>query len=205
MLSLKGRQDHYRLLFPDNFIPEVLKEKYGKVLRAKKSFIYDPTEFINESIQKIQILGFNNATTQQQQTGRGTIAKEGSRNFENNNFMQTSTEYSYRSEQNPLNIIDKTLNIDFRHTDGFLNYFILFETFFHHYARDTKYDKMPERLAIDIYNDAGEIYSRIVIYDPVIDGMDMLDLDFTQPVAQSQTFRVIIKYSNIDFEFIEED
>ena len=33
----------------------------------------------------------------------------------------------------------------------------------------------------------------------------MLDLDFTQPVATSQTFRVIFKYSNIDFEFIEDD
>lgn len=204
MLSLRGRQDHYGLRFPDNFIPEVLKEKYGKVLKAKKSFIIDPTEFVNETIQKIQILGFNNATVQQQQSGRGTVAKPGEANFENNNFMHTASEYTYRSETNPLNLIDKTLNIDFRHTAGFLNYFILFETFFHQYARDQKSDKLPDRLAIDIYNEAGEIYSRIILYDPIIDGMDMLDLDFTQPVAQSQTFRVIIKYSNIDFEFIEE-
>jgi hypothetical protein len=35
--------------------------------------------------------------------------------------------------------------------------------------------------------------------------MDMLSLDFTQPVATSQTFRVIMKYSNIDFEFIDDD
>lgn len=204
MLSLRGRQDHYGLRFPDNFIPEVLKEKYGKVLKAKKSFIIDPTEFVNETIQKIQILGFNNATVQQQQSGRGTVAKQGEANFERNNFMHTASEYTYRSETNPLNLIDKTLNIDFRHTAGFLNYFILFETFFHQYARDQKSDKLPDRLAIDIYNEAGEIYSRIILYDPIIDGMDMLDLDFTQPVAQSQTFRVIIKYSNIDFEFIEE-
>ena len=33
----------------------------------------------------------------------------------------------------------------------------------------------------------------------------MLDLDFTNPVASSQSFRVTYKYSNIDFQFIETD
>ena len=32
--------------------------------------------------------------------------------------------------------------------------------------------------------------------------MDMLDFDFTQPIAQSQTFQVVFKYSNFDFQFI---
>ena len=31
----------------------------------------------------------------------------------------------------------------------------------------------------------------------------MLDLDYTQPVAQSQTFNVIIKYSDFEYEFVE--
>ena len=44
-----------------------------------------------------------------------------------------------------------------------------------------------------------------MLYDPVMEGMDMLDLDFTQTVAQSQTFRVVFKYGNIDFEFIDDD
>ena len=33
--------------------------------------------------------------------------------------------------------------------------------------------------------------------------MDMLDLDMSQPIAQSQTFKIEFKYSNFDFEFIE--
>ena len=35
--------------------------------------------------------------------------------------------------------------------------------------------------------------------------MDMLSLDYTQPVAQSQSFKVEFKYSNFDFEFISID
>ena len=35
--------------------------------------------------------------------------------------------------------------------------------------------------------------------------MDMLEFDYTQPVAQSQTFNIEFKYSNFDFEFISID
>jgi hypothetical protein len=38
--------------------------------------------------------------------------------------------------------------------------------------------------------------------DPVINSIEMLDLNYTQPVAQSQTFKVEFKYSNFDLEFI---
>ena len=78
----------------------------------------------------------------------------------------------------------------------------MFENFFWQYSRDTKYQNLPEQFTIDIFNQLGEVYSRIVLYDPVIDSMDMLDLNYNQPIAQSQTFLVTFKYSNLDYQFI---
>ena len=118
--------------------------------------------------------------------------------------MHMATDYNYRSAGNPISLIDKTFNVTFRHTIGFLNYFILFESFFYQNMRDMNYKNLPKQMNVDIYNEGGEIYSRIVLFDPLIDGIDMLDLDFSQPVANSQTFRVIFKYSNIDFQFLED-
>ena len=204
MLSLKGRQNNFRLMLPDEFIPDEIKEKYTKVLKSRHSFVTNPIDFVNESIQKIQVLGFNSGTIAQPQTRRGTPTRDASR-IEENNFLHGHTDYIYRSTANPEQLIDKTLNIDFRHTIGYINYFILFESFFYQYSRDTKNKQLPNQLFIDIYNEMGEVYARIALFDPLIDGMDMLDLDFTQPIAQSQTFRVVIKYSNIDFQFIEND
>lgn len=201
MLSLRGRQDKYRLLLPDELIPEEINEKYTKILQDRHSFIYKPIDFVNESIQKIQVLGFNGGTIPQGQTMHGEPTINSARVPENY-FNHTSSDVSYRAATNPVALVDKTLNITFRHTLGFLNYFILFESFFYQHARDLPNNRLPEMLPIDIYNERGESYSRIVLYQPLIDGMDMLDLDFTQPVAQSQTFMVIFKYSNIDFQFI---
>ena len=206
MLSLKGRQDMYRLILPDELIPEEINEKYTKILTDKKSFIYKPIYLLNETIQKIQVLGFNSGTVTQQQvmTGSSVMHPNNPAYEPQNEFQYTHTDYNYRTAANPVSLVDKTFNIDFRHTLGYLNYFILFESFFYQNMRDMNYNNLPKQMNIDIYNEGGEIYSRIVLFDPLIDGIDMLDLDFSQPVANSQTFRVIFKYSNIDFQFLED-
>lgn len=204
MLSLKGRQDNWRLLFDKDFIPDEITEKYTKVLNMRKSFITQPVDFINETIQKVQVLGFSNATFAQQQTTRNTPTRNADRIAENN-FQGSYDDVQYRAVTSPISIIDKTLNVQFRMSQGYLNYFILFESFFYKYCRDTDNGQLDTHFNIDIYNEFGEIYARIVLCKPVIDAMDMLDLDFTQPVAQSQTFQVTFKYSNIDFQFIETD
>ena len=206
MLSLKSRQDMYRLILPDELIPEEINEKYTKILTDRRSFIYKPIDLLNETIQKIQVLGFNNGTVAQQQvmTGHSVMHPNDPAYEPQNAFQYAHTDYNYRTAANPVALVDKTFNIDFRHTLGYLNYFILFESFFYQNMRDMNYKNLPKQMNVDIYNEGGEIYSRIVLFDPLIDGIDMLDLDFSQPIANSQTFRVIFKYSNIDFQFLED-
>lgn len=203
MFTLRGRKDQFRLLFPKEFICDEIVEKYTKVLQDKHSFIVTPIDFLNETIQSVQVLGFNEGVVQQLQTGRGTHTIN-NRPVENN-FLHTATDYNYRSEVNPIALIDKTLNVTFRHTLGFVNYFLIFENFFYQYMRDTEYKKLVPALYIDILDDIGNIYSRIELQDPIISGIDMLDFNYTQPTAQSDTFKVEFKYSNFDFQFITDD
>jgi len=202
MFTLKGRQDLFKLSLPDNFIAEEINDKYAKIIQANKSYTYKPIDFLNETIQSVQVLGFNEGTVQQMQSGTGKpIIKDW--RVEQNRFPHTAFEYNYRSEKNPLAIIDHTLNIYFRHTLGFVNYFLMFENFWYQYSRDREYKEMANNITIDIFNNIGEVYSQIIVMDPIINGIDMLDLNYNAPVAQSQTFKVEIKYSDIDFVFID--
>ena len=202
MFTLKGKQDNFRLILPDDFIAKEINEKYARIIRSQKSNLYKPIDFLNETIQSIEVLGFNNAVFAQQQTGSGYPIIDKNRVNENK-FLHTSAEYSYRSEQNPLNLFEKTLNITFRHTLGFVNYFLLFENFWYQYSRDRKYREISDSFSINLMNNIGEVYSRIIIINPLMNSMDMLDLNYTQPIAQSQTFKVEFKYSNIDYQFVE--
>ena len=201
-MTLKGRQDGFKLIIPENFICDEIKDKYAKIIQDQKSFAYRPIDYLNETIQSIQILGFLEGTVPQQQTGRGQQPLIDQSRKLQNRFMHTSTDYTYRSEKNPIALIDKTLNVNFRHTLGFVNYFLVFENFFYQYSRDRSYKELCDSFTIDIFNNIGEVYSRIVVMDPIINSIEMLDLNYTQPVAQSQTFKVEFKYSNLDYQFL---
>ena len=201
MFSLKGRQDGFRLLLPQEFICDEINDKYAKILQNQKSFFTKPIDFLNETIQSVQVLGFSDGTVNQPQPGIGHPLIDPNR-VKQNKFLHTATDFTYRSEVNPLQLIDKTLNITFRHTLGFLNYFLLFENFWYLYSRDKQYKDISFTFNIDIINQNSQVYSKIVLYDPIIHGIDMLDLNYTKPVAESQTFTVIFKYSNIDYQFI---
>lgn len=204
MFTLRGRKDGFRLLFPKEFLHEELVEKYTKILQDKHSFIYNPVDFLNETIQSVQVLGINEATIEQLQTGRGTYTRIEGRE-EQNKFMHTTSSVNYRSETNPINLVDKTLRVIFRHTLGFVNYFMIFENFFYQYERDTKYENIIPNLFVDILDNNGNVYSRLELIHPIMNGLDMLELNFTEPIAQSSTFQAEFKFSNIDFQFIENE
>ena len=78
----------------------------------------------------------------------------------------------------------------------------MFENFWYQYSRDRRYDEISESFSVNLLNNKGEVYSRILMSHPLMNSMDMLGLNYTQPVAASQTFRVEFKYSNIDYQFI---
>jgi hypothetical protein len=203
MLTLKSRKDGFRLLLPKEFLCDEIVDKYAKILQSQKSFILSPIAFLNETIQRVQVLGFNDGTIQQQQTTRGTSITNNPNRFGQNRFLHTSSDHTYRSEVSPLQLIDKTFTITFKHTLGYVNYFMIFENFWWLYSRDKQYADMRLEFTVDLLDNNEKVYSRIVIKDPIIDGIDMLDFDYTQPVAESGTFNVIFKYSNIDYQFID--
>ena len=126
MFGLKGRQDGFRLLLPKDFICPEIEEKYTKLLTERRGFYVKPIDFLNETIQKVQVLGFTNAVIQQKQSNTGTqFIRLSEDRKEQNDFMYPSTDYNYRSPSSPLDLIDKTLNIEFRHTLGYIIFFTL--------------------------------------------------------------------------------
>ena len=78
----------------------------------------------------------------------------------------------------------------------------MFENFWYQYSRDRRYDEISDSFSVNLLNNKGEVYSRILMSHPLMNSMDMLGLNYTQPVAASQTFRAEFKYSNIDYQFI---
>jgi hypothetical protein len=205
MFGLKGRQDGFRLLFPKEFLVKEVEEKYSKIIKSKLGYFDNPIDFLNETIQKVNVLGFQDGTMTQDQPVKGAEPTMKQNRIKQNQFQYAGSQFNYRSGVPPIQLTDKTFNITFRHTLGYLNYFMLFENFWYQFSRDMNYEDLPQRFTIDLFNELGSIYSRVSLFYPMINSMDMLEFDYTQPVAQSQTFNIEFKYSNFDFEFISID
>lgn len=205
MFGLKGRQDGFRLLLPKEFLVPEVEEKYAGILKDKIGYFDSPIDFLNETIQKVNVLGFQDGTMTQDQPVKGAEPTMKPNRIKQNQFQYAGSQFNYRSGVPPIQLTDKTFNITFRHTLGYLNYFMLFENFWYQFSRDMNYEDLPQRFTIDLFNEIGSIYSRVSLFYPMINSMDMLEFDYTQPVAQSQTFNIEFKYSNFDFEFISID
>ena len=122
MLSLRGRSDFFRLLLPKEFLYKDVEIKYAEILKAKKGIFIRPIDYLNESIQRVQVLGFNDAVFLQQQPRMGTVPTINKDRVEQNQFLYPDTEEAYRSPMSPVGLSDKTLNIEFRQELGYLNY-----------------------------------------------------------------------------------
>ena len=205
MFGLKGRQDGFRLLLPKEFLVPEVEEKYAGILKEKIGYFDSPIDFLNETIQKVNVLGFQDGTMIQEQPVKGAEPTIKQNRIKQNQFQYAGSQFNYRSGVPPIQLTDKTFNITFRHTLGYLNYFMLFENFWYQFSRDMNYEDLPQKFTIDLFNELGSIYSRVSLFYPMINSMDMLEFDYTQPVAQSQTFTIEFKYSNFDFEFISID
>ena len=97
MFTLNARQDLFKVTLPDDFIVDDINEKYTKIIKSNKSYYRRPIDFLNETIQSVQVLGFVEGTVQQQQPGSGYPIMNQDRKPQNQ-FMHTASDYSYRSE-----------------------------------------------------------------------------------------------------------
>lgn len=202
MLSLSPRYDLFKFLLPGDFLPKNIEEKYYKILSQNAGVIQKPIDYLNESIQSINIPGISELNTIQEQHGFNPIKRS------NTNLGKINVEpnhgVTYLSSDNPLSKINKEFKITFRLNQGLYNYFMLYETIFYRYLKNFN-EKQDELFIIELLDETGKITSRIKLLDIFIDGIDGLDFTYSKVERESNTFEVTFKFNNIDFEFIEQD
>ena len=199
-LSLSPRYDLIRFQLPKTFIPEEIEQKYTELLNSDAYTMTSAIDYLNESVQGINIPGLSGLTTVQQQHGFNGINKTTRRIN-----VEPMHEITYLTPENPLEKMDKEFKVTFRANQGLLNYFMLYETAFHYACREFRAD--PEHVMyIELLDETGVIISRVKFIDVYMDGIEGLDFNYSKIEREANTFDVTFKFNNIDFEhFINED
>jgi hypothetical protein len=113
MHTLQSKKDGFRLLLPDDFLVDEIKEKYSVILQKNKHFVYRPIDFLNETIQKVEVFGFNNAAIEQSQQTSGYPLRNPNR-IEANMFPMGGASFQYRNATSPVALTDRTKSIPFQ-------------------------------------------------------------------------------------------
>ena len=199
MLSLSPRYDLFKFAFPKDFIPTEVNEKYQKILSRNTGVLTTPIDYLNESIQGINIPGIEELTIDQQQHSHNSIKlRDGKINVE------PVRQNTYKSPANPLDQINKEITVTFRFNQGFYNYFLLYETIFWKCCKPLDYPG-EEVLCVDLMDETGRVIERIKYMDCNVAGIDGLEFTYSKTERDAGTFNVTFKFNNIDFVFIDDE
>lgn len=198
MLSLSPRKDLFRFNFPKDFIPESVNEKYSVLINKNPGVFKSVIDYLNESIQSVTIPGISDVNIGQIQHSTNSIQRRSGKIN-----VEPKTEITYQSPRNPLDFMDKKLQITFRMNQGLYNYFILFETLFYQICKPI--DKGPSPvLYLEILNEDGVVCSRVLFKDCYLEGIEDIELSYNKIERDTATFNISMKFNNIDFEFVDE-
>lgn len=195
MLSLSPRYDLFRFAFPKDFIPQSIEEKYLKIINKTPGVLTTPIDYLNESIQGINIPGISDVLIQQQQHSSNNIQR-----LPHKINVEPKREAVYRSTANPLEKIGQEFKITFRMNQGLYNYFMLYEIILMQMTKPGEVDQQPV-LILEIMNEDGEVIAKIYYKGVLIDNIDGLDFNYNKIERDTGTFDVSFKFNNIDFEF----
>lgn len=195
MLSLSPRYDLFRFAFPKDFIPQSIEEKYLKIINKTPGVLTTPIDYLNESIQGINIPGISDVLIQQQQHSSNNIQR-----LSHRINIEPKREAVYRSTANPLEKIGQEFKITFRMNQGLYNYFMLYEIILMQMTKPGEVDQQPI-LILEIMNEDGEVIAKIHYKGVLIDNIDGLDFNYNKIERDTGTFDVSFKFNNIDFEF----
>lgn len=205
MLSLSPRADLFSFKFPKDFLPKEINDKYTNLLNKKdKSVIRNAIDYLNESIQSVSFPGLSDLLVEQTQHSKHpeNHNKQIGLNGARVNVEPVRNNNTY-SPANILSQINGELTVTLRKNQGLYNYFMIYESIFHkvlkEYANVTKEDDFFE---IDILEETGEIFAKVKLFQPRIDGIDGLEFSFNKLERQTETFDLKFKFNNIDFEIL---
>jgi len=179
-MILDSRNNLFEFTFPRKFIPQDIINKYKPYLnKIPGSLLEEPIDFLNYSIQSINMPGMNfDPVTQSDNDG--------------------TTRY-HRGYVPIQNTIERQFTVTFQLLDGFINYWILMDTFLYYYAKQTK-DKYIADIPLNIIDAEGLRVASILFEKPIMNSLSELDLNFSTNIAEFNRFTATFYYNKLNIK-----
>jgi len=179
-MILNSRNNTYDFRFPRKFIPDDVAEKYRKYLsKIPGNLMYEPIDFINYSIQGLNVPGISfDPVTQSDWDG--------------------TTRY-HRGAVPIQNLVERQFTVSMQLLDGFINYWIMQDTLLYYYAKSTE-EPFTQDITLRVLDAEGASVAYFKFENPIMNSIGELNLNMSENVAEFNTFEVTFYYNKINLE-----
>lgn len=185
MGNFLNRKDLFYVELGKWFIPESIEKFYFPYINRMPTFIESPRTLVESTIQSITIPSYSYESIEQ--TTVDTLNKNG----------VTS---NYRNSTNMQDLSDKSLTVNFKTLNGYVNYWILQDTFFYH--NDMKNgNTFVGDISLRILDLEGLVMFTRVYKDCTFTGISEFEVGYGENIQTLDSFSITIKYSNVETTF----
>ncbi len=179
-MILNSRNNLFNFQFPRTFIPKEVADKYKKYLnRMPGNIITEPIDFVNYSIQGINVPGISfDPVTQNNNDG--------------------TTRY-FRGATPIQNLIERQFSVTMQSLDGFINYWIMQDTLLYYYSKGVV-EPFTNDIKLQLMDGEGIHLVSVVFEKPIMNSISELDLNMSQNIAEFNTFDINFYYNKFNIE-----
>tara|TARA_R110000796_G_scaffold44977_1_gene109238 strand:- start:2579 stop:3187 length:609 start_codon:yes stop_codon:yes gene_type:complete len=180
-----NRKDLFYVEFTKKFIPQNIEDFYKPYVKNMPHQIDSPRVLVESSLQGITVPSYQYDGVEQGHVD--TLNKNSITNI-------------HRSNMNGQELAVKNLSLTFKLLNGYINYWILLDTFFAHYDFQN-----PEAVIGDISlrmldNQENVMFTR-VYKDVIFTGISEFELSYSENMQTFETFSIDLQYSVAETTF----
>lgn len=189
-MILNSKNNQYVFRFPKGFIYPDLEEKYNFYLKRIPTPFESITDYVNHTIQSVTFPSVSSEVVEQY-VGRqiDTDTRRG----------LTKNPQQWRESVDFEKAISKEFTINFKLADGYLNYWVLYETYIKYLEYTNMEDYMPDLNLAYLDRDGYELL-KILYRQPLISNISELEMNYAATAMEFRTFSMGIKYNIFEID-----
>ena len=190
ILGSKNNQFIFKL--PKGFIYPEIEEKYNFYLKRLPEPFENITDYVNHTIQSVTFPSVSSDEIEQW-TGRQTSVDNsaGSRRgiTKNPQYWRQSLDFE--------RVMPKEFTVNFKLADGYLNYWVLYETYRQYLTVPNTADYFPD-LHIMFLDRYGYQLLTSTYKQPIIKSISEVEMNYSSVAMEFKIFSLGFKYNNMD-------
>ena len=186
-MILNAKNNEFVFRFPKGFIQPEIETKYNYYLKRLPTPFENILDYVNHTIQSVTFPSVASEEVEQW-VGRKTSV-DGKNITKNPQYWRQSLDLD--------RVIPKEFSVNMKAADGYLNYWVLFETYRRYLTISNEDDYMPDMHLYYLDRDGYQLLT-IDLKQPLIKGISEVEMNYTATAMEFRTFTLNFKYNSFD-------